>query len=247
MGATVVKGGVLAVDGVLYVTAPDNVWALDAQDGRELWHFYWRTRGGTHIGNRGAAMWGNYLFFVTPDDYLISLDARTGRERWHKEIAPFSQQYFLTSAPVVVGNHVIVGTGNDLDSPGYLMSFDPETGEQQWRWYAVPMNPGDPGLDTWKNLDAARNGGGHPWLPGSYDPETRLYIFGTGNPTPAYTSARAARATTSSPAPSSRSTWTPARWPGTSRRRRTTRTTGIRRRRRSWWTAPSTASRASWW
>jgi PQQ-dependent dehydrogenase (methanol/ethanol family) len=188
VGATVVKGGVLAVDGVLYVTAPDNVWALDAQDGRELWHFYWRTRGGTHIGNRGAAMWGNYLFFVTPDDYLISLDARTGRERWHKEIAPFSQQYFLTSAPVVVGNHVIVGTGNDLDSPGYLMAFDPETGEQQWRWYAVPMNAGDPGLETWKNLDAARNGGGHPWLPGSYDPETKLYIFGTGNPTPAYTS-----------------------------------------------------------
>jgi alcohol dehydrogenase (cytochrome c) len=189
VGATVVKGGVLAVNGVLYVTAPDNVWALDAQDGRELWRFYWRTRGGTHIGNRGAAMWGNYLFFVTPDDYLISLDARTGRERWHKEIAPFSQQYFLTSAPVVVGNHVIVGTGNDLDSPGYLMAFDPETGEQQWRWYAVPMNPGDPGLDTWKNLDAARNGGGHPWLPGSYDPDTKLYIFGTGNPTPAYTSA----------------------------------------------------------
>jgi alcohol dehydrogenase (cytochrome c) len=188
VGATVVKGGVLAVDGVLYVTAPDNVWALDAQDGRELWHFYWRTRGGTHIGNRGAAMWGNYLFFVTPDDYLISLDARTGRERWHKEIAPFSQQYFLTSAPVVVGNHVIVGTGNDLDSPGYLMAFDPETGDQQWRWYAVPMNAGDPGLETWKNLDAARNGGGHPWLPGSYDPETKLYIFGTGNPTPAYTS-----------------------------------------------------------
>jgi len=58
VGATAVKGGVLAVNGVLYVTAPDNVWALDAQDGRELWHFYWRTRGGTHIGNRGAASGG---------------------------------------------------------------------------------------------------------------------------------------------------------------------------------------------
>jgi alcohol dehydrogenase (cytochrome c) len=189
VGATVVKGGVLAVDGVLYVTSPDNVWALDANDGHELWHFFWRTRGGTHIGNRGAAMWRNYLFFVTPDDYLISLDARTGKERWHKEIASFSQQYFLTSAPVVVDNHVIVGTGNDLDSPGFLMSFDPETGDLQWKFYTVPMNPGDPGLETWKDLDAARNGGGHPWLPGSYDPETRLYIFGTGNPTPAYTSA----------------------------------------------------------
>jgi alcohol dehydrogenase (cytochrome c) len=134
-------------------------------------------------------MWRNYLFFVTPDDYLISLDARTGKERWHKEIANFNQQYFLTSAPVVVENHVIVGTGNDLDSPGYLSSFDPESGDLQWTFYSVPMNPGDPGLETWKDLDAARNGGGHPWLPGVYDPETRLYIFGTGNPTPAYMSA----------------------------------------------------------
>jgi alcohol dehydrogenase (cytochrome c) len=189
VGATTVKGSILSVNGVLYVTAPDNVWALDANDGHLLWRYFWRTRGGTHIGNRGAAMRRNYPFFVTPDDFLISLDARTGKERWHKEIANFNQQYFLTSAPVVIENHVIVGTGNDLDSPGYLSSFDPETGDLQWKFYSVPMNPGDPGLETWKDLDAARNGGGHPWLPGAYDPETRLYIFGTGNPTPAYMSA----------------------------------------------------------
>ena len=85
---------------------------------------------------------------------------------------------------------MIVGTGNDLDSPGYLLSFDPQTGDVRWKFYSVPMNPGDPGLETWKDLDAARNGGGHPWMPGSYDPETRLYIFGTGNPTPAYTDTR---------------------------------------------------------
>jgi alcohol dehydrogenase (cytochrome c) len=184
-----VKGAVLAVNGILYVTAPDNVWALDAHDGHTLWRYFWKTKGGTHIGNRGAAMWNDYLFFVTPDDYIISLDARTGKERWHKEAASFQQQYFLTSAPVTIGNHIIVGTGNDLDSPGYLTAYDPETGDVQWRFYTVPMNPGDPGLETWKSLDAARHGGGHPWLPGVYDPETKLYIFGTGNPTPAYMSA----------------------------------------------------------
>jgi alcohol dehydrogenase (cytochrome c) len=188
VGATTVKGSILMVDGVLYVTAPDNVWALDAGDGHLLWRYFWRTRGATHIGNRGAALWHNDLFFVTPDDYLVSLDARTGEERWHREIANFNQQYFLTSAPTVIDNHVLVGSGNDLDSPGYLLSLDPETGNEQWRFWAVPMNPGDPGLESWKNLDAARSGGGHPWMPGSYDPETRLYIFGTGNPTPAYTS-----------------------------------------------------------
>ena len=187
VGGTSVKGSILAVDNVLYVTAPDNVWALDATDGHLLWQYFWRTKGGTHIGNRGAAIWRNYLFFVTPDCYFVSLDARTGEERWHKELASFNQQYFCTSAPTVVDNHVIIGTGNDLDSPGYLTSFDPQNGDVQWKFYSVPMNPGDAGLETWKDLDAARNGGGHPWIPGSYDPETRLYIFGTGNPTPAYT------------------------------------------------------------
>jgi alcohol dehydrogenase (cytochrome c) len=188
-GGVSVKGAILQVDGVLYVTAPDNVWALDARDGHELWRYFWRTRGGTHIGNRGAAMWKNYLFFETPDNYLVSLDARTGKERWHVEIADFEQQYFSTMAPIVVGDHVLVGTGNDLDAPGFLQSFDPETGKRKWIFYTVPMNPGDPGLETWPSLNAARHGGGQVWIPGSYDPETKLYIFGTGNPTPGYTGA----------------------------------------------------------
>jgi alcohol dehydrogenase (cytochrome c) len=85
------KGSVLEVDGVLYVTAPDHVWALDARDGRELWHYFWKTRGGTHIANRGAAIWKDSLLFETPDNYLVSLDARTGAEKWHVEIASLEQ------------------------------------------------------------------------------------------------------------------------------------------------------------
>ena len=186
-GGVTIKGSILMVDDHLYVTSPDNVWMLDARDGREIWHYYWKTRGSTHIGNRGVGIWHNYLYFETPDDYLVSLDARTGMERWHVEISDFNQQYFSTMAPIVVDNHLLVGTGNDIDSPGFLQSFDPETGKLQWKFYTVPMNPGDPGLDTWPNLEAARHGGGQVWVPGAYDPETKLYIFGTGNPTPGYT------------------------------------------------------------
>jgi alcohol dehydrogenase (cytochrome c) len=186
-GGGTIKASVLEVDGVLYFTMPDNAWAVDARDGRELWHYFWKTKGGTHIGNRGVAMWNNRLFMETPDNYLVSLDAKTGKERWHKEIAELAQGYFSTPAPIVVGNHVIVGTGNDIDAPGFLQSFDPETGDLQWKFYTVPMKKGDPGLDTWASLDAARHGGGQTWIPGAYDPETKLYIFGTGNPTPAYT------------------------------------------------------------
>ena len=186
-GAATIKGSILQVGGILYVTAPDHVWAIDANDGRELWRYFWKTRGGTHIGNRGAAIWRNYLFFETPDNYLVSIDARTGKEQWNVEIADFDEQYFSTPAPIIVDNHVLVGTGNDLDMPGFLQSFNAETGKLEWKTYLVPMKPGDPGLETWPSLEAARHGGGQAWVPGVYDPETRLYIFGTGNPTPAYT------------------------------------------------------------
>src|SRR5437763_3311888 len=34
-------GGILMVDGVIYMSAPDNAWAVDARDGTVLWHYYW--------------------------------------------------------------------------------------------------------------------------------------------------------------------------------------------------------------
>ncbi len=146
-----IKGSPLQVDGIIYVSTPDNAWAMDARDGHEIWHYVWKTRGGTHIGNRGLAMWHSRLYMETPDDVLICLDAKTGKEIWHKDIADFDLQYFSTPAPIVVGNHILVGTGNDLDMPGYLQSFDPETGDVQWKFYPVPMKKGDPGLETWAN------------------------------------------------------------------------------------------------
>ena len=183
-------GSILAVNGVLYVTSPDNVWAVDARSGNIIWHYYWKTRGGTHTGNRGVGMWHNYLYLEVHDDMLVSLDAATGKERWHKEISNFDAQYFSSMAPMIIGNHVLVGTGNDEDAPGFIQSFDPETGERQWITYTVPMKKGDPGADTWANLDRASHGGAQVWIPGAYDPESNLYIFGTGNPTPAYTQGR---------------------------------------------------------
>lgn len=186
-GNTNIRASILMVDGRLYLSTPDNAWAMDARDGRVLWHYYWKTKGGTHIGNRGLGMWGQWLYMETPDDYLVSLDALTGKERWHKPIADFNQQYFSTMAPIVIGNRIIVGTGNDLDAPGYVQARDPETGDVQWTWYTVPQKKGDPGLETWGTLEGARLGAGNVWIPGSYDPETKLYIFGTGNPSPSYT------------------------------------------------------------
>ena len=194
---------VLQVNGILYVSVPDNAWAVDARNGAVLWHYYWKTKGGTHIGNRGMGMYRDWLYFETPDDYLVSLDAKTGKERWHKEISDFNEQYFSTMAPIVIGNHLLVGTGDDLDAPGFLQSFDPETGELQWKWYSEPEKMGDPGSETWPNLDSMRHGGAGTGFQEATIPNCTSTIL--EQPTrPPLSPVRRAKATTSIPPASSR-------------------------------------------
>jgi alcohol dehydrogenase (cytochrome c) len=181
---SVIKSTPLEVNGILYFSAPDNVWAIDARFGREIWH-YQRQSEGDHIGHRGLGMYKNWLYFTTPDAHLICLDAKDGKERWDVELADAKLGYFSTMAPLVVRDRVIVGVSGDMtDVRGYLTSLDPETGSTQWTWYSEP-DPGQPGSETWpKDSDAILHGGGMTWMTGTYDPELNLLYWGTGNPNP---------------------------------------------------------------
>ena len=71
-----IKATPVLLDGILYFTIPDHVWAIDARDGREVWNYTWQSRGGIHIGNRGVAVSGNWLYFETPDCNLVSLNLK---------------------------------------------------------------------------------------------------------------------------------------------------------------------------
>ncbi len=179
-----IKATPLLVNGILYFSAPNHVWAADARTGRELWHYQYPPNTGSTIGNRGVGMYGNWLFIETPDSNLVSLDARTGKERWKVSIADPKLDYTSTVAPVVIGNHVIAGIGGDhLDNPGFVQSRDPETGALQWKWWTTPRK-GQPGMESWPDEYSAAHGTGQAWMPGTYDPELNLYIVGTGNPNP---------------------------------------------------------------
>jgi alcohol dehydrogenase (cytochrome c) len=181
---TTIKSTPLEVNGILYFTAPDNVWAVDARFGRQIWH-YERHSEGDHIGNRGLGMYKDWLYFTTPDAHLVSLNAKDGSVRWIVEIADSKLGYFSTMAPLVIRDHVVVGVSGDVtDVRGFLESVDPETGAIRWRWYTEP-DPGQPGSETWpKDSDAILHGGGMTWMTGTYDPELNLLYWGTGNPNP---------------------------------------------------------------
>jgi alcohol dehydrogenase (cytochrome c) len=127
-----IKSSPLLVDGVLYFTVPDNVWAVDARTGHQIWHYTYKPNPGMHLGHRGVAMYKQWLYFSTPDAHLISLEAKNGKVRWDVEVGDVKKGYWTTMAPLVVRDHVILGVGGDLDNLStYVRSYDTETGKVQ--------------------------------------------------------------------------------------------------------------------
>ncbi|MGB8987120.1 MAG: PQQ-binding-like beta-propeller repeat protein, partial [Candidatus Sulfotelmatobacter sp.] len=82
-----IKSTPLLVDGILYFTVPENIWAVDARSGHQIWHYTYPRSPGDHIGHRGVAMYKKYLFFLSPDAHLVSLNSDDGTVRWKVEVA----------------------------------------------------------------------------------------------------------------------------------------------------------------
>ena len=182
---TAIKATTLMVDGVAYFSVPDNVWAADARTGKEIWHFS-RTSFGDHLASRGVTLFKNQIYFGTPDAHLISLDARTGEKNWEVVVAPWKFGYYISAAPLVVKDKLLVGmSGDQLDMPGFLEARDLNDGRLVWRWDAIPK-PGEAGSESWPNKDIMAHGGGATWVQGVYDPQLNLTYWGTGNPHPVH-------------------------------------------------------------
>ncbi len=176
----------LVVDGLMYVTAGNECYALDAGSGRQIWH-YQRPRtkqlvgGGAGGTNRGAAYANGKIFMDTDNAHLIALDRWDGSLLWETEIADSKLNYSATSAPIVVGNLVITGTaGGEEGARGFIAAYDQNTGKEVWRFWTVPA-PGEPGSETWKGK-GIEHGGAVAWFTGVYDSETDTVFWQAGNP-----------------------------------------------------------------
>lgn len=178
----------LVVDGVLYtVQAPNDVVALDAATGRPFWTFNYTPSRDARVCcgrvNRGLAILGDTLYMGTIDAHLLAIDARTGRLLWNTQVAKASDGYSITLAPLVVKDKVIIGTaGGDFEVRCFLAAYDAKTGKPAWRFNTV-AGPDDPGGTSWTG-DSWKKGGAAVWVTGSYDSETNLTYWGTGNPGP---------------------------------------------------------------
>src|SRR5678815_5703331 len=110
----------------------------------------------------------NQIYFGTPDAHLISLDRVTGEKNWEVVVADWKFGYYISAAPLVVKDKLLVGMSGDLlDMPGFLEARDLNDGKLVWRWDAIPK-PGEPGSETWSNAEVMARGGGMTWVPVSY-------------------------------------------------------------------------------
>ena len=181
-GASRLESVPVVVDGVMYVSQPNEVYALDGRSGRLIWEYHHQPalRKGP---NRGVAVYANKVYVGTPDAHLVALDARTGSVVWKAKLAEASDGYWSPVAPLALNGKIIMGIApGDHGLNGFLDAYDAETGERLWRWNAIPK-PGEPGSETWAG-DSWKTGGGDTWLTGSYDPELNLIYWGIGNPAP---------------------------------------------------------------
>jgi len=173
-----IKASPILHNGVIYISTPDNLWAIDARAGRQLWRYTYPANQGFHIGHRGVAIYRDCVYLTTPDAHLLAIDAKTGALKWNVEIADAKTGYLSTNAPLVIRNHLLVGVSGDFDNlPGMLKSIDPDTGTTQWTWYSTPP-AGTAGSPSGGAM------GGQMWMTGTYDPDLNLLFVGTGNPTP---------------------------------------------------------------
>jgi len=126
-----VRASPLVVDGlVLFGTGGGTFYGVDATEGSERWRY----RVGSPISS-SAAVAGDLIFFGDRANRFYALERESGRLRWYVETGanlPFAWGTegwdYYTSSPVVVGDMVVVGSGD-----GHVYAFDALSGEERWR------------------------------------------------------------------------------------------------------------------
>lgn len=203
----------LMIDDTLYLSTPYNqVVALDAESGRELWRYdpkayaAGQPPNGMGFVHRGIAAWSDgksRRIFLNSRWRLIALDAASGAP-----IASFGNNgeidlttdlihstnrlhYTNTSPPVIWRDLVILGNGvaDRLtyrgDPPGDVQAFDARTGKRVWRWSPIPR-AGEYGVETWEDSAWVRAGHTNVWAPFTVDTARGMVFLPVSTPSNDY-------------------------------------------------------------
>jgi len=203
------EGQPLVFDNTMYVVTPfpNNLIAVDlTKTGGAVKWIYEPHPDPRSVGiaccdvvNRGATFADGKIIYNLLDAHTVAVDARTGQEVWRTTVGNINLGETMTGAPLAIGDKVIVGnSGAELGVRGYVAALDVKTGRELWRAFNTgpdadvkigprfhPFYEKDRGQDlgtaSWRG-EQWKLGGSTVWGWLSYDPETNLFFYGTGNP-----------------------------------------------------------------
>ena len=190
------EGTPLAYNGVLYMPQSDDVIeAIDAVTGDLIWQHrrdlpedVYDFVGGNARNNRNISIYDRFIVNTSDDDYIFGLDATTGEIAWETEIFDYKViPAGHSSGPIIADGKAISGRScRPAGGPEscVIVAHDARTGEELWRRRTVPA-PGEPGDETWGGVPFEERIHVGTWMPGSYDPELRLFYQGTSVTSPA--------------------------------------------------------------
>ena len=208
----------LMIGGRLFFTAGTRraAVALDAAAGELLWiHSINEGKRGElaarPLSGRGVAYWTDgrdeRIFYVTPGYQLVGLDAASGgrlpsfgrsgivdlKQDDDQEMDPTTADLGLHSAPIVVGDVIVIGAAHLVSGQpksmrnvkGNIRGYDARSGRRLWIFHTIPR-AGEYGNDTWENDSWSFTGNAGSWAQMSADPELGLVYVPVELPTGDY-------------------------------------------------------------
>lgn len=187
---------------MMFVVGKDNnVVALEATTGKELWVYV--IGGSRYISHRGVSYWESKdhtdrRVLFAANNMLHAVDARTGKDiesfgehgtvdlRMGISRDPKLVRQIQSGTPGrVFENLILMGsaTGEEYESPpGDLRAYDVISGKMVWVFHTVP-HPGEFGYDTWPKDAWKYIGGTNDWGEISVDEKRGIAFFPLGSPT----------------------------------------------------------------
>jgi competence ComEA-like helix-hairpin-helix protein len=192
----------LVVDGMMYVSAGSNIFALDPESGRVRWTF----DAHAIVSRRGVAYWPGDAttaprVYSGAGEKLIALDAKTGTlvgtfgdggavDLKTSVRGDVDGRFSLVSPPAIYKNIIITGGNNGEQAPslglyGDIRGWDARTGRLLWAFHTVPR-PGEAGIETWAGESWKNRSGTNVWSFFTIDVERGLVFAPLGSPTSDY-------------------------------------------------------------
>jgi glucose dehydrogenase len=189
----------VVVDGVMYLTQPNGIFALEPETGKLIWRF---ESSGAAL--RGLAYWPGHQgthprVFAGVRGHLVAIDVTTGKLApgfGNEGMVDLKQgvadelpdaRLALESPPAVYQDIIITGCSNGEGAPstgayGDIRGWDARTGRLVWTFHTVPRK-GEPGNDTWPEDGWKDRSGTNTWGFITVDIEHGLVFAPTGSPT----------------------------------------------------------------